>query len=60
MLDKARQRLAVPVTVTERSDDWVVGDVTLAPLGAGDYVVEIAFTAAGGENKVVAAIRVTR
>jgi hypothetical protein len=64
MLDKARQRLAVPVTVTERSDDsgrhWVVGDVTLAPLGAGDYVVEIAFIAAGGENKVVAAIRVTR
>jgi hypothetical protein len=64
MLDKARQRLAVPVTVTERSDDsgrhWVVGDVTLAPLGAGDYVVEIACTAAGVENKVVAAIRVTR
>jgi hypothetical protein len=39
---------------------WIVADITLAPLGAGDYVVELSFMAGGSENKTVTAIRVGR
>jgi hypothetical protein len=64
MLDRAGQPLPVPVTLAIRTGEngmhWVTADVTLAPLGAGDYVVETSFTTAGGEEKVVTAIRVTR
>ena len=42
MLDRAGQPLQVPVTVSERVDAdsgqrWLVADITLAALGAGDY-----------------------
>jgi hypothetical protein len=37
-----------------------VADVTLAPLGAGDYVVELSASSGGTERKVISAIRVTR
>jgi hypothetical protein len=52
----------VPVTLTERPDDaggikWIVADVVLAPLGAGDYVVQIEVE---GADPVLTAIRVTR
>jgi len=64
MLDRAGQPLAVPVTMTARADDagnhWLTGDITLAPLGAGDFVIEMSFTAGGTEHKTVTAIRVTR
>jgi VWFA-related protein len=64
MLDRAGQPLPVPVTLAIRTGEngmhWVTADVTLAPLGAGDYVVETSFTTAGGEEKVVTALRVTR
>ncbi len=64
MLDRTGNALSVPVAVTTRTDDrgavWVTGDITLAPLGAGDYVVEMTFTTAGTEQKTVTAIRVTR
>ncbi len=64
MLDRTGNTLTVPVAVTTRTDDrgatWVMGDITLAPLGAGDYVVEMTFTAGGTEQKTVTAIRVTR
>jgi hypothetical protein len=64
MLDRAGQPLPVPVALTTRTDPggthWVTADVTLAPLGAGDYVVETSFTTGSGEEKVVTAIRVTR
>ncbi len=65
MLDRAGQPLQVPVAVTERTDAdsgqrWLVADITLAALGAGDYGVELTATTAAGEKKVVTAIRVTR
>ncbi len=63
-LDRAGHALPVPVAVTSRTDDagnhWVTGDVTLAPLGAGDFVIEMAFTDGGTEHKTMTAIRVTR
>ncbi len=65
MLDRAGAPLQVPVAVTERVDSesgqrWLVADITLAALGAGDYGVELTATTAAGEKKVVTAIRVTR
>jgi VWFA-related protein len=64
LLDRAGQPLSVPVVTGEKTDDagrrWIVADVTLAPLGAGDYVIELSFTAGGRENKTVTAIRVGR
>jgi hypothetical protein len=64
MLDRAGQPLPIPVTPAGRTDDagthWLTADITLAPLGASDYVIELSFTAAGTEHKTVTAIRVTR
>jgi VWFA-related protein len=37
--------LPVPVQVTEQADGrWLIADLTLAPLAAGDYVIEVAAT----------------
>jgi hypothetical protein len=63
MLDRSRKPLPVAVALIARSDagqSWIVADVTLAPLGAGDYVVEVEFNSGGAAQKTVAAIRVTR
>ena len=66
LLDKAGEPLAVPVTTGERTDQqsdqhWLTADITLAPLGAGDYAVELSHDASGGvQHKVITAIRVTR
>jgi VWFA-related protein len=64
MLDRSGQPLSVPVAVTTRTDaggtHWLTADITLAPLGAGDYIVETGLTTPGGEEKTVTAIRVTR
>jgi len=51
--------------ISERTDAasgqrWLIGDITLAPLGAGDYVVELSATSGATEKKVMTAIRVTR
>jgi hypothetical protein len=55
------------VTVGARTDDgsaqhWITADVTLAPLAAGDYTIEISILAPGAatEHKVFTAIRVIR
>ena len=66
LLDKAGEPLAIPVTIGERTDQqtgqhWLTADITLAPLSAGDYVVELSHDASGGvQHKVITAIRVTR
>ncbi|HEV3485663.1 MAG TPA: VWA domain-containing protein, partial [Vicinamibacterales bacterium] len=65
VLDRTGTALEIPVTVAERTDEttgqrWVTGEVTLAPLGQGDYGIEIGSTGASGEQKVVTAIRVGR
>ena len=41
-----RQDVAVPVPTGERTDAatgqrWLTADLTLAPLGAGDYAIEL-------------------
>jgi hypothetical protein len=46
LLDRAGKPISVPVQVTERTDagadfHWVVADVQLAPLAAGDYAIEV-------------------
>ena len=54
------------MTIGERTDQqtgqhWLTADITLAPLTAGDYVVELSHNASGGvQHKVITAIRVTR
>ena len=65
LLDKAGQPLRVPVAVSERTDAesgqrWLVADITLAALGAGDYAIELGATTGAGEQKVMTAVRVTR
>jgi hypothetical protein len=65
LLDKNGNALDIPVTVAERADAasgqrWLAGELALAALGPGDYVVEIGSTGPAGEQKVVTAIRVTR
>jgi VWFA-related protein len=65
VLDRAGQPLQVPVTVGERLDEasgqrWITGDVTLAPLSGGDYVVEVVMQGPAAEQRVLTAIRVVR
>ena len=70
LLDRNGQELKVPVTIGERTDTatgqrWLTADVTLAALGAGEFVIEVSVTGAagadaGGEQRVLTAIRVTR
>jgi hypothetical protein len=61
LLDKAGTPLTVPVSVSERTDitgqRWIVGDLVLAPLAAGDYVIELA---PQGLDRSLTAIRVMR
>jgi hypothetical protein len=64
VLDRNGQPLQPPVTISERKDEatgqrWVTADVTLAPLGAGDYVIEVQLTG-GTEERVLTPIRVVR
>ena len=65
LLDRNGNKTIVPVTVSERTDTasgqrWLTADVTLAPLGAGDYVVELTSTAGTQQKKTLVAIRVTQ
>ena len=65
LLDKAGQPLQIPVAMSERTDTttgrrWLVADVTLAALAAGDYGIEMSATVGGKEQKNVTAIRVVR
>jgi VWFA-related protein len=65
LLDRSGTKTAVPVVTGERSDAatgqrWLTADITLAPLGPGDYVVELTATAGSQQNKTLVAIRVTQ
>jgi VWFA-related protein len=65
LLDKAGEPLAIPVTVGERTDAqtgqrWITAEITLAPLAAGDYAVELTRGDAAAQQKIVTAIRVTK
>jgi hypothetical protein len=53
LLDRFGKPLQVPVSVSERADAdgvrWIVADLMLAPLAAGDYAIEVS---AGGASQV--------
>jgi hypothetical protein len=59
LLDRAGQPLEVPVTLSAREVNGravVAADVNLAPLSAGDYVIELTLD---GTERVLVAFRVT-
>jgi VWFA-related protein len=65
LLDRNGTKTGVPVTVGERSDAasgqrWLTADVTLAPLGAGDYVVELTSAVGTEQKRTLVPIRVTQ
>jgi VWFA-related protein len=65
LLDRKGSKTAVPVVTSERTDAasgqrWLVADITLAPLGAGDYVVELTVTQGTEQKRTLVAIRVTQ
>ena len=65
VLDRNGTATVVPVRVGERTDAssgqrWLTADITLAPLGAADYVVELTAASAGQQKKTLVAIRVTQ
>ena len=63
-LDRNAQPLQIPVTMGEKVDEdgqrWLTADAVLAPLAAGEYLVELSVAGGGGERQVLTAIRVTR
>jgi hypothetical protein len=65
LLDRNGTKTAVPVVIGERTDAptgqrWLTADITLAPLGPGDYVVELATVKGSETQKSLVAIRVTQ
>ena len=64
LLDRTGKTLPVPVATGERTDaatgqKWLIADLTLAPLGAGDYAVELTLQKGAEPVKILKAIRVT-
>jgi hypothetical protein len=65
MLDRAGQPLQVPVTTGERTDAasgqrWITADVTLGPMAAGEYAIEVELTGGAAAQRIVTGIRITR
>lgn len=65
LLDRAGGPLAIPVTVSERTDEksgqrWLTADITLAALAAGDYLVELTTTTGSDTRRRLVAFRVGR
>jgi VWFA-related protein len=65
LLDRNGTKTVVPVVAAERTDAatgqrWLTADIMLAPLGPGDYVVELTATAGSRQTKTLTAIRVTQ
>jgi VWFA-related protein len=65
LLDRTGKRLAVPVSTGVRTDastgqKWLTADLVLAPLGAGDYIVELTFTQSGAKQRVLSPFRVAQ
>lgn len=65
VLDRNGTKTLVPVAVSERIDAatgqrWLVADVTVAPLGLGDYVVELSTVKGSETRKALVAFRVTQ
>ena len=65
LLDRKGDKTIVPVTTGDRTDAatgqrWLTADLTLAPLGPGDYVVELTTAQGGEQHRTLVGIRVTR
>jgi VWFA-related protein len=63
LLDRSGKPIGVTVAVTERTDAgtrWLVADLNPAPLGAGDYVVELSAERDGRRDVVVTAVRIVQ
>jgi VWFA-related protein len=65
VLDRNGTKTVVPVATSERTDAatglrWLVADITLAPLGPGDYVVELSTVRGSDTHKTLVAFRVTQ
>jgi VWFA-related protein len=61
VLDRSGQPLPLTVAMSEREDAgmrWIAGEVALAPLAAGDYIIEISGSTDAGTQKVLAAIKI--
>jgi VWFA-related protein len=65
LLDRNGTKTVVPVVTAERTDAatgqrWLTADITLAPLGPGDYVIELSAVKGTETQKSLVAIRVTQ
>ena len=62
LLDRTGKALAIPVTLSmvDESDGsrWLTAQAALAPLSAGDYLIEVTGTAGGAERRALVAFRV--
>jgi VWFA-related protein len=62
LLDRAGQPMTIPVAAAERTDGdgsrWISAVLSLAPLAAGDYVMEISRGAMSDTNTTLVAFRV--
>jgi hypothetical protein len=64
LLDRNGKTLPLPVATGERVDNatgqrWLTADLPLAPLGAGEYALELTTHEDGQDKKILRAIRVT-
>ena len=65
VLDRTGQPLQIPVKVARRTDDatgqqWMTADITLAPLGPGDYAIELTTSSGSTTHQIITAVRVGR
>jgi len=62
LLDRTGKALAVPVALSTLNESdgsrWLAAQASLAPLGPGDYLIEIAGTSGGSERRTLVAFRV--
>ncbi len=61
LLDRKGGALPIPVAASRREDGGAVfasGEVALAPLALGDYLVELAITRGGSQEKTLTAFRI--
>jgi VWFA-related protein len=62
LLDRTGKPLAIPVAIAARDDGdgsrWYSGEVALAPLAPGDYVIEVSTESGGDARRTLVAFRV--
>jgi hypothetical protein len=61
LLDRTGKPLAFPVTLAERTENGVrcvSGDIALAPLAIGDYLLEITRRDPAGDASAIIAFRI--